>query len=109
MRVQGIQNLYEEIVKSNQTIYGVEVQKQLIHLRDKFLESELYSLRGLIREKELEALVSLCYQFHENVDLTNGTNAQIQDFLGKIKLENTPATSLIKKVGVLKRNPGMFS
>lgn len=33
-RVNGIQSLYEELVRSNQTLYGQEVMKQLISIKD---------------------------------------------------------------------------
>lgn len=61
-RIDGIQNLYEEIVKSNSTIFGPEVLKQLVVLRRQFNENELFSFKGLVTEKELECFVALCYQ-----------------------------------------------
>ena len=69
LRIKGIQNLYEEIVKSNQTIYGSTVQKELLHLRDRFNNNQLFSVRGLLREKELEAIVTLGYQQHRKINL----------------------------------------
>lgn len=86
-RITGIQNLYEEIVKSNQTIYGIDVQKQLLHLRDRFKNSELFSVKGLLREKELEAMVTLCYQCHRFLDFNQASVAEVQDFLSSVKLE----------------------
>ena len=100
-RVAGIQNLYEEIVKSNSTIYGIDQQKQLIALRDKFKLNELFTPRGMMREKELEALVALCVSFNKKVDLNSNDPFEIQKFLLSIKLENSPPTNLIKKEDIL--------
>lgn len=61
-RIKGIQHLYEEIVKINQTIYGQDILQKLIECRVQFKSNELYSFRGICREKELEAFVALCYQ-----------------------------------------------
>lgn len=66
-RLTGIQNLYEEIVKVNQTIYGVDVLKKLVTLRDQFTHNDLYQFRGLAREKELESFIALCYQQGFNI------------------------------------------
>lgn len=57
-------------MKSNQTIFGVEVQKQMLLLKDRFNNSELFSPKGLLGEKELEAIVVLSYQYGKKIDLT---------------------------------------
>ena len=76
-RIRGIQNLYEEIVKSNSNVYGEQAQKELIHMRDKFLSHPLFSVRGLLREKELEAIVTLCYQYHRKINIEQATPGEI--------------------------------
>jgi hypothetical protein len=108
-RIKGIQNLYEEIVKSNSNVYGAQAQKELVHMRDKFLSHPLFSVRGLLREKELEAIVTLCYQQHRKINLEQATPGEIQDFLVSVKLEKSPQSNLIRKAGTLLRDPGVFS
>ena len=77
-RIDGIQNLYEEIVKSNQTIFGPEVLKQLAILRKNFHENELFSFKGLVTEKELECFVTLCYQQGIKVNMQKADITEIQ-------------------------------
>jgi len=42
-------------------IYGIETLTKLVEIRSKFSTNELFSFRGIAREKELEAFVALCY------------------------------------------------
>lgn len=108
-RLQGIFDLYQEIVKSNQQIYGIDALQQIVTLRHEFQTNELFSFRGLVREKELEAFVTLCYQLGEKLDFNNVTIDDVQKVLRTVRLQAAPASNLVSRVGVLKRDPGMFS
>ena len=77
LRIKGIQNLYEEVVKSNSNVYGAQAQQELVRMRDKFLNHPLFSVRGLLREKELEAMVTLCYQQHRKINFEQATPSEI--------------------------------
>lgn len=77
LRIKGIQNLYEEVVKSNSNVYGAQAQQELVRMRDNFLNHPLFSVRGLLREKELEAMVTLCYQQHRKINFEQATPSEI--------------------------------
>lgn len=78
-------------------------------MRDKFIDNELYSPRGLLKEKELESLVALCISFNRRADLQNNNPLEVMTMLENIHLENAPQSNLIVKEDIHQRDPGMFS
>lgn len=68
-RVNGIYFLYEEIVKSNSSIFGANFLKDLSNLKESANCHDNYKFLGIVREKELDAFVNLCFNLKEKPDL----------------------------------------
>ena len=81
----------------------------MVELRSQFSSNDLYSFRGIVREKELEGFVTLCYQLNVKLDYSQVTIDDVTKVLRSVKLQAAPASNLVTRVGVLKRDPGMFS
>lgn len=53
--------------------------------------------------------MALCYQQGIKFDFQDAKMGQIQEVIKRTYLESAPNTTLVKKSGVLKRDPGMFA
>lgn len=83
--------------------------QQIVELRTEFKTNELFSFKGIVREKELEAFVTLCYQLGHKLDFNNVSIVEFSKVLREVRLQTPPASNLVTRVGVMKRDPGMFS
>ena len=60
-RLTGIFILYQEIIKSKQSVYGIDTLAQILELKSEFKQNHLYTFQGIVRQDELQSFVTLCY------------------------------------------------
>lgn len=108
-RVNGIQSLYEELVQSNQSLYGQEVMKQLLSLKNNQNKTELYLPLSLMDDKTIQAFNALCIDLGKKCDLARNNILEVQHVLESMKIEDAPRSNLIEMQDVLMRDPGVFS
>ena len=100
-RVFGIYTLYEEIVKSNQSVYGAQVLKQFQAFKKSQAMNSMFQFKAIVREKELDAFCNLCFAADYRPDLNNVTSEIVSKVLS-VQLPKAPLHKQVQKVAYMK-------
>lgn len=104
----GIYTLYEEIVKSNQSVYGTQVLKQFQAFKKATAMNAMFQFKAIVREKELDAFCNLCFAADYRPDLNNVSQDVVSKVLS-VQLPKAPLHKQVQKVAIMKQYAGMFS
>lgn len=76
-RINGIHSLYQELVNNNQAVYGQDVVKQLINLKETFKKNEQFMPLALMGNTEIQAFHALCISFNKQIDLNKNNTLEV--------------------------------